>query len=260
MSELQVDAARADRRPRGRRTRRRPSARLSVVGVLGELLITAGVLVLLFIGWQQWLNDVIVGSQQQTLAVKQSETWDKAAGPTKSPDPITPPVITTTVPAAQEFAQLIIPRFGADWYRQIAQGISTTAVLNKGEVGHYPDTQMPGAIGNFAVAAHRTTYGANFGHLNQLQVGDHIFVETPDGWYQYEFRNLEYVKPTGVSVLDPVPDGAGLQPTDRMMTMTSCNPLYSAAERIVAFASFDKFYPRADGPPSEIAATVAGKA
>ncbi len=230
-----------------------------MVGVLGELLITAGLLVLLFIGWQQWLNDLVVGSQQQNLSVKQSQTWDKAVGPTKAPDPTAPPVLPATVANAQQFAQMIIPRFGPDWYRQVAQGVGTTAVLNKGEVGHYPDSQMPGAIGNFAVASHRTSYGANFNQLNKLHVGDHIFVETPDGWYQYEFRNLEYVKPTGVSVLDPVPEEPGIQPTDRIMTMTSCNPLFTAAERIIAYASFDTFYPRADGPPAEIAATVAGR-
>ena len=57
-----------------------------------------------------------------------------------------------------------------------------------------------------------------------------------------------------------MPQADGATATDRLMTMTSCNPLFSAAERIIAYSVFDRFYPRADGPPDEIAATVAGGA
>ena len=268
MTELVVDsrATPGDATPEPTRGKRaatgkkpRPRRRVSLVGVLGELLITAGLLVLLFLGWQQWFNNLVVGSQLHGQAVQQSSQWDKAAAPTKPVDPAAPPVITATIANAQVFGAMIIPRFGADFYRPIAQGTGTTDVLNKGDVGHYPTTQMPGAVGNFAVASHRTVAGGNFGHLNDLRVGDHIFVETADGWYQYSFRNLQFVKPSGVGVLDPVPDQSGIQPGDRMITMTSCNPLFSAAERIIAYGSFDKFYPRAGGPPAEIAATVAGK-
>ena len=82
---------------------------------------------------------------------------------------------------------------------------------------------------------------------------------TADGWYAYVFRNLEYVRPTGVGVIAPVPQTSA-SATDRIMTMTSCNPLFSAQERIIAYSVFDKFYPRAGGAPAEIAAIVAGKA
>ena len=248
----------------------RPRRRISVVGVFGELLITAGVFVLLFLGWQQWLNDIIVGnqlhgqavhqSQTWNKAVHQSQTWNKAPGPAKASSPAAPPVITASIQNAQRFALLIVPRFGADYYRPIAQGIGVQDVLNKGELGHYPATQMPGQLGNFAIAAHRRAYGGNLEFIHQLHVGDHIFVETRDGWYQYEFRNLQYVQPTGIGVIDQVPEQAGVQPTDRMITLTSCNPFFSTAERIIAYGSFDKFSPRADGAPAEIAATVNGKA
>ena len=105
----------------------------------------------------------------------------------------------STAPAnGTRFGSVLVPRFGADYYRPIAEGVSTRTVLNKGgQFGHYPSTQMPGAVGNFAIAAHRTTYGASLGQIAELRVGDHIFIETEDGWYQYEFRNLEYVHPTG---------------------------------------------------------------
>jgi sortase A len=251
---------------RARRRAGRPRHPVSVVGVAGEVLITAGVLVLLFLGWQLWLNDVIVGGQANQQAVDQTQEWDRAA----PAEPITPsettePPVMAAPAAAQRFGLILIPRFGADYYRPIAEGTGTKAVLNKGgQFGHYTSSQMPGAVGNFAVAAHRTTYGASLGQIAELQVGDHIFVETQDGWYQYSFRNLEYVRPTGVGVLDPVPQAPGVAPGDRILTMTSCNPKFSAAERIIAFSTFEKFYPRvpdepASGAPDEIAATVQGE-
>jgi sortase A len=232
--------------------------RVSVVGVLGELLITAGVFVLLFLGWQIWFNDLVIGSGLHQDAVDQSQQWQGSASTAAHGTASAPPVLAAPSANGQVFGLMIIPRFGADYYRPIAQGTGTTAVLNKGEVGHYPTSQMPGEVGNFAVAAHRTSYGASFNGLSKLRTGDHIFVETADGWYQYGFRNLEYVRPTGVGVIAPVPQADGSAPTDRLMTMTSCNPLFSAAERIIAYSVFEQFYPRADGPPDEIAATVAG--
>ena len=239
--------------------KKRPRRRLSVVGVLGELLITAGVLVLLFLGWQQWLGDIIAGNQLYGQSVQQSQQWIKAAGPDKQQtDPAAPPVISASLATGKTFGILYVPRFGSGYARPIAQGTGL-AVLNQGNLGHYPTTQMPGAVGNFMVASHRKAYGGDLEHINDLRVGDHIFVGTADGWYQYSFRNLQYVVPTDVAVLDPVPDQPGLQPGDRMITLQSCNPFFSTAERIMAYGSFDTFYPIAGGPPAEIAATVNGK-
>ena len=263
-------------RPRKRRPRP------TVVGVLGELFITAGVVVLLFLGWQIWLNDLIVGAEQTSAANELAEQWDNNAAdatatpaPTKTPAPTdtpaptaapteTPvagdagePVVAAKPQAAESFANLIIPRLGADYRRPIAEGIGLNVLNNrKTGVGHYPQTQMPGEVGNFAVAAHRTTYGAGFHDINTLLVGDSIFVETADGWYKYIYRGTEYVRPTGVGVLDPVPQVANASSTDRLITMTSCHPYFSAAERIVAYGVFDSWYPRAGGPPAEIATLV----
>jgi sortase A len=237
---------------------KRPRRRVSVVGVLGELLITAGVLVLLFLGWQQWLGDIIEGHQLYGQSVQQSQQWIKAAGPAKEADPAAPPVMAASLANGKNFGILYVPRFGSDYARPIAQGTSLS-VLNKGNLGHYPTTQMPGDVGNFMVASHRKAYGGDLEHINDLRVGDHIFVGTADGWYQYTFRNLQFVTPTDVAVLDPVPDQPGLQPGDRIITLQSCNPFFSTAERIMAYGTFDTFYPIAGGPPAEIAATVNGK-
>ncbi|MEP6480887.1 MAG: class E sortase [Rhodoglobus sp.] len=229
--------------------------RVSFIGVVGELFISAGLLVLLFLGWQLWLNDLLVGNQQNKQASQLSETWGKseAAAPVGSsrPDP-GEPVVEAAPANAVQFATLIVPRFGADYQRPIAEGVGTDDVLDVG-VGHYPGTEMPGAVGNVALAAHRTTWGAPFSNIADLQVGDSIYIETQDGWYRYVFRSLVYVPPTGVDVLDAVPQVPSANATDRLLTMTSCNPKLSAAERFIAYSVFDTWYPRAGGAPPEIA-------
>lgn len=227
----------------------------SIVGMFGELLLTAGVLVMLFLGWQLFLNDLIVGQQLQAESLEQSQQWEKNIADAVAGEPDKPPVLVAPG-NAQRFGLLVVPRFGADYYRPIAEGIGVSDVLNSNNFGHYPDTQMPGDLGNFAIAAHRKAYGGNLEHINELQVGDSIYVETKDGWYRYVFRNLEYVKPTGVGVIDPVPQHDGMKAKDRIITLTSCNPLFSTAERIIAYGVFDRFYPRAGGAPQEIVDTV----
>jgi sortase A len=232
---------------------------VSVIGVLGELLISAGVFVLLFLGWQLWFNDLVVGGALRQEATQQSSAWQGNASTAEPGSQEEPPV--AAAPAAGEvFGLLIVPRWGADYYLPIAEGTGTKQVLNKGQIGHYVTTSMPGAVGNFAVAAHRMAYGHPFSGLSDLRIGDHIFVETADGWYQYDFRNLEYVRPTGVGVIAPVPQNDGVTPADRIITLTSCNPRYTAQERIIAYGLYDTFYPRAGGPPDEIAATIGGTA
>jgi sortase A len=158
----------------------------------------------------------------------------------------------------QAFATLYVPRFGADFVRPIAEGTDLPAVLNNQRlgVGRYSETQNLGELGNFAIAAHRTTYGAPFADITELRVGDRIFVETREGWYAYRFRNHEYVWPTALSVLNEVPRFSGIEPTERILTMTSCHPRFSEAERVIAYAVFDDWYPRDGGPPSEIAHLV----
>jgi sortase A len=248
-------------RPRAHRAKSRGS--LGVVGVIGELLITAGVFVLMFIGWQLWLGDIIEGAAQSQQAQKLSESWHASAGPTAAPTTApaatgssAPPIVANAPGNAQKFGILYVPRFGSTWERPIAQGVGVADVLDAIGVGHYPGTAMPGAVGNFAIAAHRHAYGGGFENLHLLHVGDHVYVGTKDGWYEYTFRDIEYVQPTQVNVLLPVPMQPGVAPVDRILTMTTCNPFFSTAERMIAYATFDTWYPYAQGPPPEIAATV----
>jgi len=248
---------------RGHRNRR-----FSVVGFIGELLITAAVLIILFLGWQLWLNDLVVGGQQDKAATQLAQGWTETVAPTHAhvdthSQATTPDYGAPIIPAVQKnatkFAVMYVPRFGADYARTIAEGVGTGDVLDHGIIGHYPNTQMPGEIGNFALAAHRTTHGAPFHEIAELRVGDKIYIQTADGYYTYDFRGLEYVRPTGIGVIDPVPQAPGAKPTDRIMTMTSCNPMFSSTERIIGYAVFDSWQPASAGPPAEIAAIVSAK-
>ncbi|MDR5699271.1 class E sortase [Agromyces aerolatus] len=255
--------------PESRRARRRserPRRRVSVVGVFGELLLTAGALILLFLGWQLWWNDAIMAGQQSTAASDRSNEWmenDRAERgdtppPPAAPDPGEPVVDATAYGNADTFAVMYVPRFGEGSQRNIAEGTGLD-VLNSFTlgVGHYPGTAMPGAVGNFAIAAHRSAYGGGMHEIDQLQLGDAIYVQTKDGWYTYRFRDFEYVTPETVDVLAPVPHHPDLQPTDRIITLTSCNPLWSTAERIIAYGVLESWQPGAANPPAEIAETVA---
>ncbi len=249
-------------------TRRRAAAprarrRATVSGVLGELLITAGVVVLLYVAWQMWIGDWIIGAQNNARGQELSQQWadeDPVVAPTPgaSPDatsePADPadPVVLPQPGDGEEFGVLHVPRFGSDYAVTLAGGVTKAKTLDKQMIGHYPDTQMPGEVGNFALAGHRTTYGAPFGRIADLRVGDAIVVETQAGWYTYRFRTLEYVTPQAVDVLLPVPQASSTPDGERYLTLTSCSPRFSNAERIIAYGVFDSFQPRTAGPPASL--------
>ena len=236
------------------RVRRRP--RVNPIGVVGEVLVTMAVLTFLFLGWQLWFNNVVASSGQREAAEVLSEKWNSEPQIAQADDiPVVAgePVVMAAPEAAAAFANLIIPSLGADYKRSIGEGIGPD-VLNSLRlgIGHYPQTQLPGQVGNFALAAHRSAYGGAFRDIHQLAVGDAIYVETADGWYKYVFRGLEYVRASGIGVILPVPQNAAATATERMITLTTCNPFYSTRERMIAYGIFDSWYPRADGPPAEI--------
>ncbi|MFC5434796.1 class E sortase [Microbacterium suwonense] len=241
-----------------RRPRRRPRA--TVASVLGELLLTAGVLVLLFVVWQMWVGDIIIDAQKNAEGAEVVQQWAQAPVPeppplVEEPDGTTyyePPILPHPADA-EKFAVMRIPRFGDDYIKDIAGGTTRARTLDHIGIGLYTQSKMPGEVGNFALAAHRTTWGKPFNKIDKLRLNDAIVIETPDGWYTYRFRTLEYVKPTRVDVLLDVPQMPELQTGERYITMTACSPLYSLAERIVAYGVFEGFQPRSEGPPASLA-------
>jgi LPXTG-site transpeptidase (sortase) family protein len=243
-----------------------PRRRLSAVGVFGELLLTAGVIALLFVVWQLWIGDAIISAEKHKEASVLSQSWlapDASGTPDSAPvpDPEDPDAVVVPVQDEPEhgtqFGVMYVPRFGADWQFTVAEGTSRKDILDQGEVGHYKDTGMPGAVGNSVYAAHRWTSGAPFDPIDRLVIGDAIVIHTPDGWYTYRFRTLEYVRDTQVEVLLPVPQQVGIAANGRYLTLTSCAPKLNMLERIVAYAVFDSFTPTADGPPAALTEGVA---
>lgn len=239
-----------------------------MLGVLGELLVTFGALVLLFLGWQLWWNDLVMAAEQSNAATEVSQSWieqDRAnrdpAAP--APDPAADygdPVVAAAPGEAEPFAVLYIPRYGADYHRTIAEGTGHD-VLNSTRlgIGHYPGTQMPGEVGNFAVAAHRSAYGGGMHLINELRLGDPIYVQTAEGYYTYRYRDTEFVDPSEVGVLAPVPNQPEAVATDRLIALTSCNPLYSTAERIIAYGVYESWQPISAGPPADLAPIIAAQ-
>lgn len=223
--------------------------------------MTAGVLVFLFVAWQLWIGDEIYGAQRTAIASEQSEQWQAEfeasqptapeQTPTAEPAEVEPPDMPKPGDA-EVFANMHIPRFGADYNFQIAGGVTRARTLDPIGIGHYDDAVMPGQWGNFALAAHRTTYGKPFNRIADLRLNDAIVVETPAGWYTYRFRTLEYVTPDEVDVLRDVPQRPDLPADGRYITLTSCSPMFSLAERIVAYGVFESYTPREAGPPAAL--------
>jgi sortase A len=255
-----VTATAAPERRRDRR-RRRPSPGdvvRGVVGTVGELSITLGVLLLLFVAWQLWWTDVEANREQDRLADRLEQDWAAGTGapPVAPAEPV--PSAAAEVPVAapavggEAFGLLRIPRFGDDYARPIVAGTSGED-LEQG-IGHYDGSAWPGGVGNLALAGHRTTYGAPLARIAELRPGDPVVVQTAEGYYTYRVTESLVVLPQQVEVVAPVPGDPGAVPTERMITMTSCHPRYSARQRYVVHGVLEDFRPAAEGAPAVVAA------
>ncbi|MFZ0090133.1 MAG: class E sortase [Solirubrobacteraceae bacterium] len=127
--------------------------------------------------------------------------------------------------------QLQIPRIGST--DNVVQGTDTRS-LEEGP-GHYPSTALPGMGETVGIAGHRTTYLAPFRFINELTRGDRILLKMPYGKFTYVVQYQRIVKPTQISVIDDVG-------YDRLV-LSACNPLYSAAQRIIVFARLKSVQP-----------------
>lgn len=233
--------------------RRRRRARLSPLTVIGEVLLVGGIAVLGYIVWQPWHTGVGVTAKQTDLSAEDSAQWD-AEATTEPWDGVVP--VPAKPAAADVFAVLHVPAFGTTYANRVAETTDWDTVLNLDDkgIGHYETTQMPGEPGNFALAGHRSGPLINaFREVMNLRVGDPLFVETPEGWYTYRFRSIEYVLPDEIDVLNPFPRLEGTPGTDQILTLTTCHPkLAGSDERAIAYSVYEGFQPRSAGPPQEL--------
>jgi sortase A len=211
---------------------------------IGWLLIAVGVVVLLYLVYTLLYTNLVTARAQDRL----SDEWTLQYGalgdplpgevqdrPAPPPPPSPPP--SQPVAAGDAYAAMWFERPGSD--ERPVRGepffvVEGTAYddLKRGP-GHYEDTAAPGQPGNFAVAGHRTTYGAPFYHLDELRPGDEVHVvDRQQREWVYEVTETRVVLPGDVRVIGPDPLGTG----EPMLTLTTCEPRFSAEKRLIVFA------------------------
>lgn len=213
----------------------------------GEVLITLGVLILLFLVWQLWWTGVLAERTYAQTRAELSQEWQQAPAAAAAADPA--PV---KAPFGRPFGLLYIPALGnSAWAVPVIQGTDVD-LLQRG-VGHHVSSAMPGQLGNFAIAGHRTTYAAPFADIDSLARGDQVIVETANGWYVYVLDRSVVIEADEGWVLDPVPGKArGTPPTQALMTMYACHPKFSAAQRFVWFGHLVDEFTKASGTPAAV--------
>lgn len=245
--EVSADAARAPlSRVEARRQARARKASPAVVAsrAIGEVFITTGVLMLLFVTYQLWWTNVRAhaAADKETSTLQNDWATGKGAPGTFEP--------------GQGFAILHIPKL--DVVVPIAEGVSNKKVLDKGMVGHYSEgrlkTAMPGAkTGNFALAGHRNTHGEPFRYINKLKKGDEVVVETQDKYYVYKMTStLPVTSPSNTSVIGPVPPQSGFTKPGRYITLTTCTPEFTSKYRLIVWGKMVEERPRSKGKPDAL--------
>lgn len=236
-----------------------------VLGIVGRTLVSVGVLMFAFVAYQLWGTGIQTAREQSRLRAEFAEllettvpvtigtpatTIQPATSDPATSDPATseaPADSTTTTPSVPidevppapvtvpeeggPVAELIIPKMGIS-NKVVVQGV-TPSDLQDGP-GHFPETPLPGQLGNAAIAGHRTSHGQPFHDIDKLEAGDEITVITLAGQYVYVVTGHEIVDPNDYGLVIPTVD-----PTKATLTLTSCHPAHSTSHRIVVFAELD---------------------
>ncbi|MGW1667526.1 class E sortase [Streptomyces sp. NPDC002324] len=222
----------------------KPSAGVIASRVIGEVFITTGVVMLLFVTYQLWWSNIRAHQQAGREATSLQEEWKSGK---RAPGAFEP---------GQGFAILHIPKL--DVVVPIAEGISKSKVLDRGMVGHYDANSIKTAMpedktGNFGVAGHRNTHGEPFRYINRLKPGDPIVVETQDTYYVYDMASiLPVTPPSNVSVLNAVPPGSGFTKPGRYITLTTCTPEFTSKYRMIVWGKMVEERPRSEGKPDAL--------
>ena len=200
---------------------------------VGRVVLVGGILILLFIPYLLW-GTGLQTARSQSLLRHQFAVEQHRAGPVPKRQPAVPakgvlvvPQLAPVIPepaVGTAIGVITIPTIGVSMV--VVEGTGE-AQLQAGP-GHYPGTPLPGHLGNAAIAGHRTTYLHPFYDLNALMPGDPITVETLQGIFLYHMTSSEAVLPTDVAVVGPT--------ATPQLTLTTCNPRYSASQRLVIHA------------------------
>lgn len=234
---------------------------------IGQTLITAGLVVLLFVVYEVWITNIFADrNNERHISQLRKEFNDRDIV-----DPLNlPSGKVANIKLGSNIGILYMPRLGRDYAEAIVQGgvPPDDQQLEQG-TAHYGETQLPGQKGNFAVAGHRVGHGEPFLNLDQLRAGDAVIVETKTWWYvyrvlgtpngsdpqkatPYSYRDAdgkidkipgrEIVDPEDGNVLFPIPNDTSAplsDATQRLMTMTTCHPKFTASQRMIIHAILD---------------------
>jgi sortase A len=227
----------------------------TLVRGIAQLFITLGLVLLLFSAYELWFTGVLTDRAQDRLRSELDRRWESGDDPViAAQQPARPGTKVRSIPPGDGLALLYIPDFGRDYVFTVIEGTGA-AELDEGP-GHYPDSALPGEVGNVAIAGHRVGKGSPFLDLDKLKAGSAIVIRTKTYWYTYRVlgdaatRNPRAVGPLGIpglhvvdpsetGVVAPVPNRAGVKPTHRLLTLTTCHPKYTARQRLVIHAQLD---------------------
>jgi LPXTG-site transpeptidase (sortase) family protein len=216
----------AARPPGGGRTRGRVAATISFIG---ELLLTGGVILGLFVVYSLWWTNVVADRQAQKDGDTVRHKWAEAA-------PSRPGKLDTK----DGVGFLHVPAMGKNYEVLVKKGTSTP-VLNEGVAGYYTKpvaSAMPwDKSGNFTVAAHRDGHGAKFHNIDKIKVGDPVVFEDRDTWYVYKvYKILPETSKYNVKVINQIPKESGKKKAGRYLTLTTCTPVYTSEYRYIVWA------------------------
>ena len=213
----------------------------------GELMITFGLVLLLFAAYEMWGNTAIVDAHQDQLTRQLDDIWG-SPDPTVSAGPVpgaSPSAAPGQLNLANAIARLYIPRLNKQWV--VVEGVTQADI--RYAPGHYPKSAMPGQPGNFSVAGHRNR--ATFWDLDLLDKGMPIVVETKTTWYVYKVVLKRVVLPTQVEVVSAKPPQVKSR-DGKLLTLTTCNPKLDNYQRLIIHADFDREMPRSGPRPAEL--------
>ncbi|WP_318208235.1 MULTISPECIES: class E sortase [unclassified Streptomyces] len=213
-----------------------------VISFFGELLITAGLVLGLFVVYSLWWTNVLADRAADQDGAQVRDRWAGGPGALDTKDGI---------------GFLHVPAMSKDEVL-VKQG-TKSAILNNGVAGYYTDpikSALPqDKQGNFTLAAHRDGHGAKFHNIHKLKNGDPIVFESKDTWYVYKvYKTLPETTKYNVDVLQPVPKESGKTKPGRFITLTTCTPMYTSDYRYIVWGELVRTekVDRDRTPPAEL--------
>ncbi|MFD3917940.1 class E sortase [Streptomyces sp. NPDC058595] len=203
----------------------------AAVSVFGELLITAGLVLGLFVVYSLWWTNVLADREATKQGNEVRDGWAHGRGGPGALD------------VKNGIGFLHVPAMSGDEIL-VKKGTDPKS-LNNGVAGYYTDpvkSALPeNEKGNFSLAAHRDGHGAKFHNIHRLRTGDSIVFETKDTWYVYKvFKDLPKTSKYNVDVLQPVPKESGKKRPGRYLTLTTCTPVYTSDYRYIVWAELER--------------------